>query len=186
MSMKLRSWQHYLILTVKTCLVKIVLEVLVSNQADSEETLKNSLILILSRFFPFQGQKTSVPGRVAYWTWKKISKHHSKFAVYAANYFKARNRMRISCYNVQKNIGTLKRMMTWFVKAMVSPLVQEFIKSVRQKMCNMPAYCNNRKKFPNFLSALYATDIKFYHTNRPHGNQMKSKLYYSGKYHLYG
>lgn len=43
-----------------------------------------------------------------------------------------------------------------------------------------------QKTIFEILSALYATDVKFRHTNRPHGNQVESKLYYSGNHHLYG
>lgn len=73
-----------------------------------------------------------------------------------------------------------------FVEANVSSLVQEFITSVRQKQCNLLALCNSKKQFLNFPSALYSTEDKFHHTYCPHGNQMESKLYYSGKHHLYG
>lgn len=86
----------------------------------------------------------------------------------------------------KKIFGTFELMTTRFVEAIVSPLVQEFVTAVRQNQCNMLELYNNKKQFPNFSSALYATDVKFHHTNRPHGNQMERKLYYIGKHHLYG
>ncbi|KAJ0393800.1 hypothetical protein ATCC90586_001320 [Pythium insidiosum] len=42
------------------------------------------------------------------------------------------------------------------------------------------------KKFDNFPSALYATDVKFQQSNRPGGTFLDVKKYFSGKHHLYG
>lgn len=86
----------------------------------------------------------------------------------------------------KKNVSTFERTMTGFLAATVSQLVQEFIKSIWEKNCKICALLEGGKQYFYFLSALYAIDVKFHHINRPHGDQMDSKLYFSGKHYLYG
>lgn len=76
--------------------------------------------------------------------------------------------------------------MVKFAAATVLNLVQDFIVFFKEKQCKISSLCSSRKQFSNFSSALYATGVKFHLTKRSHGNHMKSKLFYSGKHHLYG
>lgn len=85
---------------------------------------------------------------------------------------------------LKRNISTFKRLMVRFVAAIVLHLRQEFIVSFREKQCKIFSLYNNSKWFSNLYSALHATDVMFHPTNRPHGSQMESNLFSSGKHHL--
>lgn len=60
-------------------------------------------------------------------------------------------------------------------------LRNSFIEEVRQSTCTMEKIIENERRFQLYPRALYATDVNFYHANRPQGNQLECKLYYSCK-----
>lgn len=85
----------------------------------------------------------------------------------------------------KKNISTFEMMMTRLVVTIVTELGERFRSEVRYKLCSMSYLFISKKQFAHFPSALYATDVKFHHACRSQGTQQESKLYYSGRHHLY-
>lgn len=86
----------------------------------------------------------------------------------------------------KKRVSTFEKLMSRLILSIVDILKDRFIVSVKNDSCTMENLAAKKRQFKHFPHALYATDVKFHHTNRPQGNQLESKLYYSGKHHLYG
>lgn len=76
--------------------------------------------------------------------------------------------------------------MTRPITAVVGDLENKFVFGARDSCCTMKELVLNERRFQHNPSALYATDVKFHHSNRPHGSHYESKLYFSGRHRLYG
>lgn len=88
--------------------------------------------------------------------------------------------------NFKKNNSTFEKLMTRLISEVVVELEDRFIYQLREENCSMAHLAKTLRRFFYFPSALYATDVKFHHTNRPQESQQESKLYFSRKHHLYG
>lgn len=64
---------------------------------------------------------------------------------------------------------TFKKTMTGFVNSIVSELKKRFVNKVVNEWCCAASMQENNKEFAHILSALFATDEKFHHANRPLG-----------------
>lgn len=85
-----------------------------------------------------------------------------------------------------KNVSTFEKTMTRLVTIIVTELEEQFLSYIENELCAMSYSYKNYKRFAHFASALYATDMKFHHANRPQENLQESKHYHSGKHHLFG
>lgn len=76
--------------------------------------------------------------------------------------------------------------MSPLIVSIVVSLKDHFIVNVRKESCNIKEISKLGGQFEHFPCAFYATDVKFHQANRQQGNQIESKLYYSGKHHYVG
>lgn len=85
----------------------------------------------------------------------------------------------------EKKAPTLQRLFTRGIDIVVVALYDTYVSSACNKS-NMENYIKKNITFKNFPYALYATDVIFQQSNRPTGNMMEGKVYFSGKHKLYG
>lgn len=85
----------------------------------------------------------------------------------------------------KKNASPFERAMTRLIAAMVGDLESKFVVGARDSCCTMKELVLIERRFRRSSSALYATDVKFHHFNRPRESYQESKLHISGKHRLY-
>lgn len=76
--------------------------------------------------------------------------------------------------------------MKCLIASIVVTLDDKVMGGVQNVACIIENVLKNKKQFKIYSNALYATEIKFHHTNRPQDSQIESKLYFSSVHHLYG
>lgn len=81
--------------------------------------------------------------------------------------------------------SSFERAMSSFISILAPHAYTQFVTSVQRKY-NLSKLVQEEKLFRSFPLAIDAVDVTFQQSNRPSGNLRESKLYYSGKYHLYG
>lgn len=112
--------------------------------------------------------------------------HQSRFDIHALSNFKTRWIMNIFCNSIWKNFSTFKRTVMCLVAAVVEVLENKFVLGARDSCCTMKKLLLTERCFQHNPFALYATHVKFHHSNRPHGSHQKCKLNFSDKHRLYG
>ena len=85
----------------------------------------------------------------------------------------------------EKKGPTLQRLFTRAVDVLSPHLLKEYLIHYRNNL-TMKKLIKQNLQFKNFPYALYATDVIFQQSNRPSGNLMEGKAYFSGKHKLYG
>lgn len=80
---------------------------------------------------------------------------------------------------------TLQRLFSRAVDILSPVLYKDCVVGHMTKL-SMTNLISKRAQFKNFPCALYATDVIFQQANRPSGNMLEGKLYFSGKHKLYG
>lgn len=86
----------------------------------------------------------------------------------------------------KKHIYSFEKTMMRVLFAIVSDLEIRFIVDARKSCCTMKDLASSRQRSKYIRLTLCVTNIKFYHSNRPHGNHQKSKPYFSRKHHSCG
>lgn len=86
----------------------------------------------------------------------------------------------------KKRDSTFEKLMSHLIASTVNTLNEKFIVDVGDDTCTMEIILEKKKQFKHNPNALYATNVKFLHKNRPQGSQLESKLYFSGKHRSYG
>ncbi len=85
----------------------------------------------------------------------------------------------------EKKGPTLQRLFSRAVDILSPILYQDYVLDCFAKL-SMTTLINKKAQFKNFPCALYATDVIFQQANRPSGNMLEGKHYFSGKHKLYG
>lgn len=82
-------------------------------------------------------------------------------------------------------ISTFEKLVKRFSSAFVIVLEEVFITQLRDGNRSIGQLERSSRRVLRFLFALYATDVKFYHTDRPLRSHLESRKYFGKKNDLY-